>query len=84
MMTEHVHEWYKIRTDGLVAEVVCIDGCTASVTEILQKASATERVSAKTARNILESYKTGRINIYFAMSTIRSALKAYADILEGK
>jgi len=81
-MTEHVHEWGMYKHKGGGATCKC--GAVINNPTIEARLNATERLSAETAKNLLEAYKTGQINIYFAMSTIRSTLQAYADILEGK
>ena len=86
-MTEHVHEWVEYAAPNYdPPPYIRCKHCMEPMgkEEQLVRLNATERLSADRARNLLGAYKAGQINIYFALTTIRSTLQAYADILEGK
>ncbi len=77
-MTEHVCEF-----KPMLCECEC--GNTLTIAEICKRANATERLSAENARWIAEDYVLAYPeHLGYARSKQTDALKAYADILEGK
>ena len=83
-MTEHVHEWgtrhKRHSIYGDVIEVWCPICCTVMPwIEAKRRLNATERLSAEIVNGLLEGDDSPDLLIYE-----RVALRAYADILEGK
>ena len=79
---EDILKWYE--TASNLEKLIFYRSAQELVDRLETLEKATKIFSAKIARNLLEAYRTGRINTYFAMSTIRSTLKAYADTMETK
>ena len=90
-MTEHVHEWKltvghsncKACHYSSIEGVACCEICNESIgpTEIERRLNATERLSAEDARQGTEFLSRVRNSRGYGFA---NALRAYADILEGK
>ena len=85
IMTEHVCEWKPDIYEKAYLGARCDCGETMSEVDVTARINATDRLSAELATEIL-GFLIRKLGLagYLGTTVYQDALKAYADILEGK